>query len=176
MKNALALPEKIFLLQNVYIFEGMSVGDLAAVAAVGEEAAMTAGQRIFAEGEVADKMFMVAEGTVSLTKQVENGAAVAVRSLGKGDHFGEIALFNDDPRLVTATASTDTRLLVLHKEELTELICEFPQIGLHICRAFSKQLRQVLSLVAERNGPGALSDLMSKASTLCGSPSSGDLS
>ncbi|MDF1551617.1 MAG: Npt1/Npt2 family nucleotide transporter [Deferrisomatales bacterium] len=176
MKNALGLPEKIFLLQNVYVFQGMSVGDLAAVAAVGEEVALQAGQRVFAEGEFADKMFMVATGAVSLTKQVENGEAVEVRNLGKGDHFGEIALFNDDPRLVTATASTDTHLLVLHKDELTELIREFPQIGLHICRAFSKQLRQVLNLVAERHGPRGLSDLISKAGALCGSPSTGDLS
>ena len=175
MKNALALPDKIFLLHGVYIFDGMSVGDLAAIGSVGEELTVLAGQRIFAEGEFADRMFMVAKGTVSLTRNVENGEAVEVRHLGKGDHFGEIALFNDDPRLVTATASTDTHLLVLHKDELTELIREFPQIGLHICRAFSKQLRQVLDLVAAHNGPRGLSNLISQASALCGS-SPGDSS
>lgn len=77
--------------------------------------AFKAGQRIFAEGDDGDGLYLVRRGSVTITKRV-NGADVFVAYIPAGDFFGETALLESGRRTATATANVMSEMLVLKRE------------------------------------------------------------
>ncbi|MBT6499121.1 MAG: cyclic nucleotide-binding domain-containing protein, partial [Deltaproteobacteria bacterium] len=56
---------------------------------------------------------------------------------------GEMSLFEDAPRSATIRTVKDSRFMVLQKNEFSEIIREYPQITMHICRAFCQRIREL---------------------------------
>ena len=77
--------------------------------------AFKAGQRIFAEGDDGDGLYLVRRGSVTITKRV-NDAEVFVAYIPAGDFFGETALLESGRRTATATANVMSEMLVLKRE------------------------------------------------------------
>ncbi len=145
MEAEITIPDKILRLKGINIFEGLSVSELAAIASVTEEMDCKKDEFVIKEGEAGETMFLVIKGTVSVLKGVgEDGAReIELARIGVGDYFGEMALFEDTVRSASIKASEDSRFLVLHKQEFTEIVREYPQIALHICKALSGRMREL---------------------------------
>lgn len=146
MEIEMSIPDKILRLRGIQIFEGLSVNELAAIATVTEEADYPQGQIVIREGEPGDTMYLLIKGQVSVIKGMgEQGGAkgIELARIGVGDYFGEMALFEDTVRSASIRTEEDSRLLVLHKREFTEIVREYPQIALHICKALSGRIREL---------------------------------
>jgi len=141
MQEATNLTDKIVLLRGMEIFQGLTVKELAAIASLCEEKEFSSGQTIIAEGEVGDNMFLVVDGEVVVSKKADDGCSVDLATMGAGDYFGEMALFDNSPRSATVTAKGGTRCLVLHKREFSEAVREYPQVALQMCTELSRRLR-----------------------------------
>ena len=145
METEITIPDKILRLKGINIFEGLSVSELAAIASVTEELACEKDEVVIKEGEAGETMFLIINGTVSVLKGMEKEGAreIELARIGVGDYFGEMALFEDTVRSASIKASEDSRFLVLHKQEFTEIVREYPQIALHICKALSGRMREL---------------------------------
>ncbi len=141
--SPIPLTDKILYLKNIEIFSDLSINELAAVASVTEEAAFTAGEQVFREGEQGDTLYLVVEGDVAVIKDCGAEKELELDSIGAGDYFGEMALFGDDRRSATIRVKEDSRFLTLHKLELQEIVREYPQIALHVCRVLSMRIRHL---------------------------------
>ncbi|KPK30065.1 MAG: hypothetical protein AMK69_04495 [Nitrospira bacterium SG8_3] len=141
METSSSIPDKILRLRGIQIFEGLSVSELAAIASVTEEVVHPLGTVVIKEGETGETMYMIIEGEVSVNKSQEGGSQIELDRILAGDYFGEMALFEDVVRSATIRTEEETRLLVLHKQEFTEIVREYPQIALHICRILSQRIR-----------------------------------
>jgi ATP/ADP translocase len=146
MEKEISIPDKILRLRGIEIFEGLSVSELAAVASVTEEAFYPPGETVIKEGEAGDTMYLVVKGEVSVLKgqEGEEGAReIELDRIRAGGYFGEMALFEDVMRSATIRTSEESHLLVLHKREFTEIVREYPQIALHICKELSGRIRHL---------------------------------
>ncbi len=143
MEKSISIPEKIVHLKGIQIFEGLSVSELAAIASVMEEVVYPTGKDVIKEGEQGETMFMIINGEVSVIKAKEGGDELELARIRAGDYFGEMALFEDQVRSATIRTEEETGVLVLHKREFTEIVREYPQIALHICRVLSGRLREL---------------------------------
>jgi CRP-like cAMP-binding protein len=143
MATAIPLTDKILHLKNIEIFADLSVNELAAVASVTEEAAFDEMEIVFREGEIGDTLFLVLEGEVAVIKDCNADREFELDSIGPGDYFGEMALFGDDRRSATIRVKKNARFLSLNKQELQEIVREYPQIALHVCRVLSMRIRRL---------------------------------
>lgn len=76
------------------------------------------GEVIVAEGEPGHSFFVLARGTVAVTKHLAQGGDRRLATLHEGAIFGEMALVSASPRTATVTAETDCDLLEFDREAL----------------------------------------------------------
>ena len=81
-----------------------------------------AGETIFEEGDVGDKLYVIRKGEVEVLR---GGARLAL--LGAGDYFGEMALLSSAPRNATVRATQAADILTVNKGDFTKLLAGFPE-------------------------------------------------
>jgi hypothetical protein len=101
-------------------------------------------QVIFSEGDHGDEAYMILSGTVEIS--VRSGERVIVLAkLERGEIFGEMALIDDQPRMATATALSDTEVAVVPQEVFKKRLTwleEEDRLISHILDALVTRLRQ----------------------------------
>jgi CRP-like cAMP-binding protein len=71
---------------------------------------------IFDEGDKGDSLYLITNGSVEIRK-MRDDVQQTLTTLGKGDIFGEMALFDGRPRAAAAHAVMNTDVLVLSKSD-----------------------------------------------------------
>ncbi len=130
--------EKVLLLQNIDIFAEVPTDQLAALAAIAREVPVLAGDTVFRENDSPDALYLVLDGNVRL-HQGEREVTTAARLMS----FGTWALFDDDPRVLTATATEDTRLIRIDRTEFNDLLSDDVRIAKGIIRTVTRKLREL---------------------------------
>lgn len=131
--------EKVIFLQDVDIFEYTSTEDLSHIAAITSEIEIKKDSIIYNEGDISDAMYLIIDGTVSLRRE-----AVEVMQGKARDVFGTWALFDDEPRVVSAAALEDCRLLRILKEDFVELLSDHVGITQGVLKKMVKRLRSLV--------------------------------
>lgn len=76
-------------------------------------------QIIFSQGERADAVFYIQEGTARLSVLSTQGKEAVISMLGRGDFLGEGCIASDQPfRMATTTATTSCSVLKIEKREM----------------------------------------------------------
>ncbi len=135
--------EKVLLLQNVEVFAEVPTDQLAALAAIAREVSVLAGDTVFREHDVPDALYMVLEGHVKLHQGERE-----ITTADKLQPFGTWALFDDEPRVLTATATEDTRLLRIDRNEFNDLLSDDVRIAKGIIRTVTRKLRELAERVS----------------------------
>jgi signal-transduction protein with cAMP-binding, CBS, and nucleotidyltransferase domain len=106
--EAVPVPE-LGLVQQVPMFQPLSVAAKERVAANLVSQSVTAGEVVIRAGEHGDCFYIVGDGELEITAEGLRTTA------DEGDYFGEIALLRDVPRTATVTALVDSHLYVLQR-------------------------------------------------------------
>ena len=105
------------------LFTGVPKARLEAAMHKLKEVPIAAGQAAVSQGEAADRFYIIASGTFTVTQMQESGTAPRVlRQLGPDMVFGELGLLNSAPRSATVTADTDGVLLALSARDFLTLV------------------------------------------------------
>lgn len=123
-------------LGKVPLFAGCSQRELQVVARAVREVNHRAGTVIAREGEPGIGLFVVTEGTASVTI-----GGVKKGTIRPGEFFGEIALLDKGPRTATVTADADVRLLGLTEWVFRGLVQQHPSIAIKALQALAARLR-----------------------------------
>ncbi len=135
--------EKVLFLQDIDIFEFTSTEDLSHVAAITQEIEYPAEKVIYLEGDRPDSMYMVISGKVRLSR---SGQEVMVA--GEQDVFGTWALFDDEPRVATATTLEETRVLRIDQEDFVDLLADYVAITQSVLKTMVKRLRKLMTRIS----------------------------
>lgn len=122
MVNLQAMTEHEDQLAKVSFFDGLSSEALALIAEVTAEEAHATGTRIFQYGDPGDKLFIILEGKVRISREVPGMGEEALAVLGPGEVFGEMALLDETSRSADARAHERCRLLVIAKDSFDDLL------------------------------------------------------
>ncbi len=126
---------KLDALKAMQMFRYLSYRELVRVANSTTVEEHGADQPVFAEGDPGESMYVVMTGAVKLSK-----AGVTVAQLGKGQHFGEMALIDRSTRSLSATATEDTMLVVVKRKDFYEIIKKEPELATKLLWSFVQVL------------------------------------
>jgi CRP-like cAMP-binding protein len=140
--------EKVILLQKIDEFAEVPTAQLAQLATITVEVSKLKGDVIFKENDPPDALYIALEGRVALTRGDQEISVVE-----KDGAFGISALFDEEPRMVTATALEDCSLLTLDREEFFDLLSDHLQIVRGIIKAIVKRLRELAEKVDKMQKP-----------------------
>ena len=101
--------QNIELMKQVPLFKNLDDSDLSKLSAIATEQTFSAGCLVVSEGDPGDSLFIIKYGTVHLSKHGETEEE-EVGYMGSGQHFGEMALIDDEPRSATVEAAEHTVL------------------------------------------------------------------
>ena len=142
MSDMMTLPDKIIQLRTVEILKDLDVSELAAVAAIAEEEVFSPGEIVIREGEMSQALYLVIEGEIAVIKNHDTPREIELARIKSNDYFGEMSLLEDGrPRSATIRTNKPSLFLSLHKQELIEIINEYPKIALNFCRVLTRRLR-----------------------------------
>ncbi len=117
-------PVDLKLLKQAAIFQDLDDGELARVAEVCREQKFAAGQHVFKEGEPGNRLFIISEGDVRISRTIPGSGEEALAVLKPGASFGEMAIFDRSERSTDAIANTSCTLLTISRSDF-ELLLDF---------------------------------------------------
>ena len=144
----LTIVEKVICLQNVDVFSELPTEQLSYLAAIAEEVSYSPGDDVFRCDEFSDALYVVLDGRIRMHRDEEE---LAIEE--PDDAFGTWALFDETPRVATATALEDTRLLRIDREDFLDLLTDHVQITETVMKTLVGRLRGLLESVGTDIGP-----------------------
>jgi CRP/FNR family cyclic AMP-dependent transcriptional regulator len=114
--------DRIEQLSQVELFAGLKPQALELIAKVASEETHAAGTKIFQHGDAGDKLYLILEGRVRISRDVPGMGEEALAVLGPGQVFGEMALLDESPRSADARVHERCRLLAIAKDGFDDLL------------------------------------------------------
>jgi serine/threonine protein phosphatase PrpC/CRP-like cAMP-binding protein len=130
---------KLEVLKGMPLFRYLSYKELVRVVNITETMDFPAGVEIIHEGEPGESMYVLLDGSVRLHK-----GASTIAELGKGQHFGEMALVDRSRRSLSATATAPARLLSIRRKDFYEIIKKEPSLSVKLLWSFVQVLAERL--------------------------------
>ncbi|XP_065168172.1 cAMP-dependent protein kinase type II regulatory subunit [Atheta coriaria] len=103
----------------------------------------TKGQRIIKQNDVADGMYFVESGTISIKVMDDSGQEVEINTVGKGGYFGELALVTHRPRAASAYAAEEVKVAFLDVETFERLLGPCMQIMKRNIHDYEEQMLKI---------------------------------
>lgn len=96
---------------------------------------------LFQQGDSSDALYVVQKGRIAIATQSGDGRESVLAVLEDGALFGELPLFDDDPRSADARALTDTTVIELGYEPVRNVLRDRPELLWMIVRLLVQRLR-----------------------------------
>jgi CRP/FNR family transcriptional regulator, cyclic AMP receptor protein len=112
------------ILRNTDLFREISEEDLEKIAAISTSRKHKKGDILFQEKSKGDELFIVVSGCIAINKNVAGGRKRNLGNLRSGEIFGEISLFDTEPRSAGAEAIEDSEVIVVPNGKFLALLNE----------------------------------------------------
>lgn len=130
--------DRLLFVRGVPIFKELRDDFLVRLASIMDELFFPSQHTIFKEGQEGRSLYVVVSGQVSVHL---GGQELA--QLEAGACFGEMSLFDAEPRSASVTTLAPCECLMLTQQQLYEAIDETPSIAVNIIRLLSRRIREL---------------------------------
>jgi CRP/FNR family cyclic AMP-dependent transcriptional regulator len=137
------------VLRRAPLFEGLDEDNARVLRRQMTEIRLNRGEHLFLEGQDGDRLYVVLDGKMKLTRAAADGRENLISVLGPGEMFGELSLFDPRPRTSSASAVTDAALAALAHDALRPWLRERPEVSMHMLQALARRLRRANDLNAD---------------------------
>lgn len=134
--------DRLLFVRGVPMFKELRDDFLVRLASIMDELSFPAKYTIFTQGEEGRSLYIVVSGRVRV--HIGNQE---LAQLEKGTCFGEMSLFDAEPRSASVTTLAPCECLVLTQQQLYEAIDETPGIAVNIIRLLSRRIRELNSKI-----------------------------
>lgn len=137
------------ILARAGIFQGMDAASISALLKDLVPETFRKGDTIIREGEPGDKLYIIVEGKLKLSRTAPDGRENLLTILGPSDMFGELSIFDPAPRTSSAICVTDVRTYTMDRAALRRWLDAQPQIAEQLLRVLARRLRRTNNSLAD---------------------------
>ena len=112
------------LLRPLPLFTALTGDELGKIAELCESKNFESGEYIFREGEPGNRLYIIVEGGVRISREIPGAGEEALAVLKRGAMFGEMAVFDRSERSTDAISHGGTTVLTISRSEF-EMLLEF---------------------------------------------------
>ena len=112
------------LLRQVAIFKDLDDDELTPFAEVCKEQEFLSGEYVFREGEAGNRLYLIVEGEVRISRTIPGSGEEALAVLKRGALFGEMAVFDRSERSTDAISNGGTKVLTIARADF-EMVLDF---------------------------------------------------
>ena len=134
------------LLGTIPLFREVPPSRLADIAQIAGRETFRVGQTIIRHGEAGATLYVITSGRVNVVLE-RGGRPLTVASLGPGEFFGELALFDHSPRAATVIAADDGEALTLHRAGIRQILRRYPEVAEAFLSTLCARLRAADNLL-----------------------------
>jgi CRP/FNR family transcriptional regulator, cyclic AMP receptor protein len=138
------------LLQKTVLFKGSNREELEMALELFQERKIKPNATIFAENMPAEALYVVKSGSVRITMMAREGEETNLLLLGPGEFFGELALVQEDVRLVSARADTTVEILLITRKDFQALLELAPRTAARVLTVIAKLLAMRVKAYSDR--------------------------
>lgn len=131
----------------VPIFNSLSPEEMLEIANITESRVYEKGEMIYLSGDQTDKLYVLHEGLVKLTKYSELGKEQVIRLLRPGDFMGEYNLFSKKSFEENSEALKRSKMCIIEGRRLRELMKKYPSITFKIIEEMTERLVRAEQLI-----------------------------
>ncbi|MBX3129614.1 MAG: cyclic nucleotide-binding domain-containing protein [Polyangiaceae bacterium] len=142
------MSERAEQLQKIALFQGLKPDAIELIARIASEESHASGTKIFQHGDAGDKLYLILDGRVRISREVAGMGEEALAILGPGDLFGEMALLDESPRSADARVHERCRLLAISKDSFDDLLFLHKDLAYEVLWSF---VRLLVSRLRETN-------------------------
>jgi len=143
--------EEIYdVLSGIPLFSGVERASLQVLAGAGEIRCVSADELLYREGDAADGILVILEGSVELRSGAGQGLEEVFGTLGPGRILGMLALIDEGMRAATARAVEESRVLEIRREVFQELRQKSPVQWAEIIAALGGEMASQVRFLIER--------------------------
>jgi CRP-like cAMP-binding protein len=133
--------KKIALLKRSQYFKGLSPEILERVSSISVLQSFEKGQVLVRQGTETEAMYILASGSVDVfTEDSLTGATRPIRSLSRGDCFGEISFLVGKPRTASVKAREVSVALMMKGRDFQILMQRAAPVAVGVCRVLAAWL------------------------------------
>lgn len=129
------------LIETTALFAALPAAMLAELRERLVEGHFERGEMVFAHGDPADALYLLDEGRVAITSVSADGRDSMLAVLEDGALFGELGLFDHEPRGADARVLEPTTVLMLRYDDVRSAIAAHPESLWEITRVLAERLR-----------------------------------
>ena len=132
--------DNLELIKKTVLFKGSSKDEIELASGLFQERQIKQNTSIFTEKMPAEALYIIKSGNVRISIMAGEGEEKPLLMLGPGEFFGELALLQEESRLVTARAETSVELLLLTRKDFQALVELDPRTGARVAITIAKLL------------------------------------
>ncbi|MEZ4669299.1 MAG: DUF1003 domain-containing protein [Anaerolineae bacterium] len=144
---AAADPQKLL---KIPLFTLMDDDEISLLAEHLDQKQAYAGEVIFKQGDGGGTMYVVESGRVEIFLKDDNNDLVVLGIIEPGGIFGELSLFDNEPRSAGAMALENSLLYIIDRHDLEMLFQKHHHAALDIMAMLSRRIRDADVLVQKR--------------------------
>jgi CRP-like cAMP-binding protein len=110
------------LFERAPIFKGLDEDEMEAIAEICEVVEFRYGEYVFREGDEADRLYIIEQGAVRISRDVPGAGEEALTVMKRGACFGEMAVFDRSRRSTDAIAHGRCSLLTIGRADFEHLL------------------------------------------------------
>ena len=165
------MPSIAAFLATVPLFKSLDTVERERFAELVREKSYPKGSVIVFEDDPGDALFVVRSGRVKVVLLAEDGREVILGLLSVGEHFGELALIDDQPRSAHVIAMEESSILVLRRDDFRRRVEANPVVAWALLQELSRRLRRAdvtIGNLVLLDVPGRIARLLLDAAQECG--------
>lgn len=141
------------VLRRSELCRGLTETEIGQIAEAVRTVVAPAGEVICRQGDAGGSMYILVAGRAKVVAERDGEEVRLLDYLGRGAHFGEMAVLTDGVRTATVVAIVDSELLELNREQFDRLLVTAPGFAANLSRSLGTRLRWETSRKQRRHEP-----------------------